>query len=156
MFDKPYKVLTSPINFFYKFTCLLFLNGYICHEMFQRLTTWFLLVALIGSSYSRFFVYAGFEINQKYIIDNLCINRYKPAENCNGRCYLEKNLKQAGENEKKQSTENKKGNYQEALPEQFLIFRNTFSTFVRISYPTTFPEKEVKRPRSIFQPPKLV
>jgi len=65
---------------------------------------------MTGSSLSRFFVYAGFEMNQKYIASALCENRNRPEMHCNGKCYLMKKLKQAEEKEKRQEENNlKKG-----------------------------------------------
>jgi len=46
-------------------------------------------------------VYISFKINQQYIIENLCIERVKQINNCNGNCQLmkelEKNLPQGPE-----------------------------------------------------------
>ncbi|MDB5021541.1 MAG: hypothetical protein JWQ28_2668 [Pedobacter sp.] len=70
--------------------------------MLNRCLAILLLVALIGSSLSRVFVYAGFEANQSYIAKVLCENKSRPWMHCNGRCYLMKKLKEATEKEKKQ------------------------------------------------------
>ena len=53
--------------------------------------------------FSRFFVFAGFELNKKYIATTLCENRDKPWMHCNGKCYFVKKIKQAQENERKES-----------------------------------------------------
>jgi hypothetical protein len=71
--------------------------------MFKRLTAILVLVALLSSGFSRFFVYAGFALNKDYIANNLCVNRDKPWLHCNGRCFFMKKIKQAEENEKKQN-----------------------------------------------------
>ncbi|WP_419802841.1 hypothetical protein [Mucilaginibacter sp.] len=71
--------------------------------MFKRIIAISLLAVLISSNFSRFFVYAGFELNKKYIAENLCINKARPWLHCNGKCYLMKKVKQAEENEKKQT-----------------------------------------------------
>jgi hypothetical protein len=70
--------------------------------MLQRLIAMLLLVALIGSNFSRVFVYAGFQANQSYIAKELCENKSRPWMHCNGRCYLMKKLKEATEKEKRQ------------------------------------------------------
>jgi len=78
--------------------------------MMNRIIAICLLIAMTGSSLSRFFVYAGFEMNQKYIASVLCENRNRPEMHCNGKCYLMKKLKQAEEKEKRQEENNfKKG-----------------------------------------------
>ncbi|WP_254070998.1 hypothetical protein [Pedobacter sp. L105] len=70
--------------------------------MLKRFIAILLLVTLISSTCSMFFVYAGFEMNRKYIAENLCINRDKPWLHCDGKCYLMNKVKQAEKNEKKQ------------------------------------------------------
>lgn len=70
--------------------------------MLTRFTAFVLLAALVSSNCSRFFVYAGFELNKKYIAGNLCINKDRPWLHCNGKCYFMKKIRQAEENEKKQ------------------------------------------------------
>lgn len=74
--------------------------------MFKKLVSIFLLLALISSNFSRYFVFASFQINKKYIANNLCENRARPQMHCNGKCYLMKKLKEAEENEKKQTQRN--------------------------------------------------
>jgi hypothetical protein len=73
--------------------------------MLNRVIALLLIVTMIGSNFSRFFIYAGFELNKKYIIANLCENRNRPWLHCNGKCYFMKKIKQAEEKEK--STENR-------------------------------------------------
>lgn len=71
--------------------------------MFKRCLAIVILFALIASSFQRYFIYAGFELNHNYIAKNLCINRSRPWMHCNGRCYFMRKLKEAQENEKKQA-----------------------------------------------------
>jgi len=76
--------------------------------MINRCIAITLLIALISANLSRFFVYAEFVANQKYIAAALCENRDKPEMHCNGKCYLMKKLKDAEEKEKKQEQANQK------------------------------------------------
>lgn len=69
--------------------------------MFKRSLVILLLVALIGSNFAVYFVYAGFEVNKKEMAAKLCENKNRPWMHCNGKCYLMKKLKQAEEKEKK-------------------------------------------------------
>jgi len=121
--------------------------------MLNRVVAIFLLSALIASNFSRVFVYAGFEVNQKYISEKLCENKDKPWMNCNGKCFLAKKLKQAEEKEKKQERENLRSQHMEALPNAASNF-----TFLRTAVKTLYPERKVlntvHRTFSIFQPPK--
>ncbi len=44
---------------------------------------------------------ANYLVNQDYIADFLCINKDKPELECNGKCYLKKQLKEASEEKEK-------------------------------------------------------
>ena len=122
--------------------------------MLKRLIAISLLIALLGSGFSRFFVYAGFEINSKYIAENLCVNKSRPSLHCEGKCYLMKKLKQAAEKEKKQEREDMKSRYQQGLPAFvfYLKFQRPISATV---YPKLPVPQTVGRSISIFQPPKI-
>jgi hypothetical protein len=43
--------------------------------------------------------YANYKINYTYISKVLCKNKTKPDTHCNGKCYLDKQLKEISENE---------------------------------------------------------
>lgn len=76
--------------------------------MINRLIAITLLLALISTNLSRFFIYVEFKANQKYIAAALCENRDKPQMHCNGKCYLMKKLKEAEDKEKKQEEASQK------------------------------------------------
>ena len=61
---------------------------------------------------------AYYRVNQDYIAKNLCENRDKPMLNCNGQCYLAKQLKAAEEKEQKSNSERL-----EKMPEVVLSFQ---------------------------------
>ena len=65
--------------------------------MKHKLTAILLIISIISCSFSRFFIYAGFQMNRNYIAANLCENRNKPWLHCNGKCYLMKKIRQADE-----------------------------------------------------------
>lgn len=71
--------------------------------MFKRCLAVLLIITLTASSFQRFVVYAGFELNRNYIAKTLCVNRARPWMHCNGHCYFMRKLKAAEENEKKQT-----------------------------------------------------
>lgn len=83
--------------------------------MLKRITAVLLLITLLLAQFSRMFVYAGFELNERYIATVLCENKDKPAMHCNGKCYLAKKLKQAEEKEKKQERDAQKKNAQDGF-----------------------------------------
>ena len=61
---------------------------------------------------------AYYRVNQDYIAKNLCENRDKPMLDCNGQCYLAKQLKAAKEKEQKSNSERL-----EKMPEVVLAFQ---------------------------------
>ena len=71
--------------------------------MQKRFIALFLLLALVGSGFSQFAVYLGFQLNQEYIAKTFCVNKNRPELHCNGRCYLMSKLKLVNEKEKKQA-----------------------------------------------------
>jgi len=83
--------------------------------MGYRFVAYLLIVALTGSNLSRFFIYAGFELNRNYIAGKLCENRDKPWMHCNGKCYFMKKIKQAEDREKTQERQSQKDLFQEAF-----------------------------------------
>lgn len=127
--------------------------------MLKRFTSLLLLAALIGSNCSRFFVFAGFELNHKFIADNFCINKNRPWLHCNGKCYFMKKIQQAEENEKKQETKKNLTRlevsiFQEPQPVSFIepvILDTTLSTFPLYAhhYCSSYLS-------TIFRPPKQV
>jgi hypothetical protein len=82
--------------------------------MLKQLTAYFLLFSLLAVNFSRFFIFAGFELNKNYIASNLCENRDKPWLHCNGKCYFAKKIKQAQENERNDERQSQKNLFQEA------------------------------------------
>src|ERR1700744_3502464 len=83
--------------------------------MLKRVIALLLIVTMVGANFSRFFIYAGFELNKKYIIANLCENRNRPWLHCNGKCYFMKKIKQAEQKEKSTENDAQKNLYQEAF-----------------------------------------
>jgi hypothetical protein len=63
-----------------------------------------LISVLLIQSAGSLLIVAGYEINKEYISNFLCINRSKPEKKCNGKCHLNKELKNEQEKEKKSAT----------------------------------------------------
>ena len=70
--------------------------------MLTRLLCFLLLGAIVYSQSSKLVIYLNFKINQEYISKELCENREVPKMNCNGKCYLAKQLQQQEEKEKEE------------------------------------------------------
>lgn len=66
-----------------------------------------LLFMILLQTFTSFVYDAAYSLNKKYIAKNFCVNKDKPAMQCNGHCYLNKQ-KAKEEGNDKQSTENKK------------------------------------------------
>src|ERR1700744_4970155 len=88
----------------------------------NKLIALLLIVAVISSSFSRVLMYAGFEMNQKYIAQNLCINKDRPWLHCNGHCYFMKKIQQAEEKEKSDNSQSQKNRLQETDVETIAKF----------------------------------
>jgi hypothetical protein len=83
--------------------------------MFKRFLALLLTVLIISANFTRLFIYAGYEVNQKYIAEKLCENRNKPWLNCHGRCYLMKKIKQAEDKERSTERQIQKSLFQDAV-----------------------------------------
>lgn len=116
-----------------------------------------ILLALISTIFSRYWVYLGFEINEKYITENLCENRARPQMHCKGKCFLMKKLKQAEENEKKHDKENLLKNLELTFileSTKLLCFNSLKYNIVSLVLLEYCPFYSNEYVRGIFHPPK--
>lgn len=122
--------------------------------MFKRLGTILLLVALISANFSYYFVYAGFELNKKYIAAQLCENRDKPLLHCNGKCYFMKKINQAADKEKSNERQAQKNLFQEVF--YATVVDNIFYSQLLqlIITPYEYTEQSVS-PDCVYQPPQV-
>jgi hypothetical protein len=51
-----------------------------------------MVIAVIGTTFSKAVVQLDYNINQNYIASTLCENRNKPACCCHGKCFLKKQM----------------------------------------------------------------
>ncbi|MDB4904104.1 MAG: hypothetical protein JWQ63_3385 [Mucilaginibacter sp.] len=122
--------------------------------MLRRFLAYLLIVALVSASFSRLFIYAGFELNRNYIATKLCENRDKPWLHCNGKCYFIKKIKQAEEKEKSGERQTQKNLFQEAL----FIKKPGIRFYSNVLQVMQVPNHRIALPvidRPIFQPPQL-
>jgi hypothetical protein len=122
--------------------------------MLRRFLAYLLIVALVSASFSRLFIYAGFELNRNYIATKLCENRDKPWLHCNGKCYFIKKIKQAEEKEKSGERQTQKNLFQEAL----FIKKPGIRFYSKVLQVMQIPNHRIALPvidRPIFQPPQL-
>ena len=70
--------------------------------MLKKATCYILILSFFGLYLSKLSIYVSFKINQDFIAAELCDYKDKPMSNCNGKCYLSKQLKKQEEKEEKQ------------------------------------------------------
>ena len=61
--------------------------------MVKRIICFLLVLSIFSSQLSKLSIYVNFKLNQDFIAEVLCINKDKPMSNCNGQCYLTKQIK---------------------------------------------------------------
>lgn len=49
-------------------------------------------------------IQGSYELNKAYIVDTFCVNKDKPMMNCDGKCYLAQQMKEAKEKRDANST----------------------------------------------------
>jgi hypothetical protein len=49
-------------------------------------------------------IQGSYELNKAYIVENFCVNKDKPMMNCDGKCYLAQQMKEAKEKRDANST----------------------------------------------------
>ena len=120
----------------------------------NRLIAILLLIAVISGSFSRLFIYAGFELNQKYIAANLCENRDRPWLHCDGKCYFMKKIKQAEQKEKSEEGRTQKNLTQENYCESAVSIK--FHThLLRLIFTPYNSLAPITLNKTIFQPPRI-
>ena len=125
--------------------------------MLIRFTAYFLFVAMISSNCSRIFVYAGFQVNQKYVAETLCINKSRPWLHCNGKCYFMKKIHQAEENDKKQQAKDNLNRLEISFfqePFRLSFIEPTTLQAAKSSFPAYTYQYSSRYIETIFRPPK--
>jgi hypothetical protein len=122
--------------------------------MFKRFLALMLICMMISANFTRLFIYAGFELNQKYIAAKLCENRDKPWLNCKGRCYLMKKVKQAEEKERSSERQIEKSLFQDAcFPVSFTF---TFHAQLLQQLPERYQTMQPQQvSQSLLRPPRV-
>jgi hypothetical protein len=122
--------------------------------MLNRITAILLIFSLTSVNCTRFFVYAGFEMNKSYIASKLCENRNKPWLHCNGKCYLAKKIRQAEEKQNSAERESQKNLFQEAY-----CTKNTeIKFYTHLLQIISIPNNRIELQQgysAIFRPPQI-
>ncbi len=119
---------------FYSFKINRLLNKiYICSQMavLKELLTYLLILSLGCNILGSTVCITAYEINKKYIAENLCENKSRPSMHCEGHCHLQKKLKE--DEQQKEDTPNSLKNGPELLflnqPFRF-VFIDSYFTFI--------------------------
>ncbi|WPU96026.1 hypothetical protein SNE25_10895 [Mucilaginibacter sabulilitoris] len=122
--------------------------------MLQRITAYLLIFSLVTVNFSRFFIYAGFELNKNYIATKLCENRNKPWLHCDGKCYFSKKIKQAEEKQASDERQSQKSLFQEVyvISSTDIKFHSSLLQVIVTPYDCTLPPKPAGM---VFHPPQL-
>jgi len=121
--------------------------------MFKTILAHILIFTTLAANVGQLFVYAGFELNQNYIISELCVNRDKPQLHCNGKCYLMRKLKQAEQKEKNRDGENQRSMFQHGVVVERLSFC-PYAVQIEKEYQSEIPFRLPQFAADIFQPPR--
>lgn len=125
----------------------------------QKFVTILLVLGLGFHSLTKLSIVAWYEINKDYIAATLCENKNKPEMHCNGKCYLNKQLKKADKTSGQKDTPDTIKKIEEpefitSVDWQIIahqIFPETLKHFVHYCYPTGYSPAE-----EIFHPPVVV
>jgi hypothetical protein len=110
---------------------------------------------MVAAHFSRFFIFAGFELNKNYIVTKLCENRDKPWMHCNGKCYFMKKLKQAQDNDRNSERQAQRNLFQEAFIAACDPIKFQSTLLQVISTPYT-PGDLKQFNGTLFRPPRIV
>lgn len=122
--------------------------------MFKRYIATLLIFCLVATNLSLYFVFAGFELNHKYIAEKLCENRNKPWLHCNGKCYFMKKIKQAQEKQNSEESQSQKNLFQIAYHAQ----QDAIKFHTQLLQVIPVPNNQAplpQQPDDIFRPPQL-
>ena len=95
-------------------------------EKSKKIISVTLLLALVVKLLMAPAIFLDYQLRKDFIVRNYCINKNRPEMNCDGKCYLARQIKKAQENDEKQATDS-------FISKLFLteseIKTNTFSDF---------------------------
>lgn len=121
-----------------------------CYLFFRTLKTALsilLLSILISQPALKIGVIICWKINQKYIVENHCINRKQPEKHCDGKCYLSKQLQNVEERD----------DAQQQLPFPKLKYTDT-EPYTLLKLNPDWPEKNplYKSKKHVYRTPSML
>lgn len=124
--------------------------------MFRGIFTGFIIFILLFQSLDRFGMIAYYELNKAYITEMFCVNKSRPALQCDGQCFLMKKLKQ-------QDQQNEKIPASVVNSRDLQLFPVHKIKKINFDFVTALPEPEYAKSfisrtiiHDVFHPPKLL
>lgn len=122
----------------------------------KKIAIYFMVLLFVLQSTSYSWIIASFYVNQDYIAQNICINRFDQIPVCNGSCFLDQELTKENKKEQKSlgAKEKEIQLFVQVLPE--LDFTGYISEYRRCETIQTKNQSE-RNPflYSVFHPPEL-
>jgi hypothetical protein len=120
--------------------------------MMKHLLILVTLTALLLQQFSKVIIVLGYEMNKKYITENLCENRSKPALHCDGHCHLQKQLDKEKSSQSPLQDEKDRSDVQFCEAAFSIAFNHPLRGMtLSFNDPCYFPQAPAF---SIFQPPR--
>ncbi len=111
------------------------------------------MISIFLQTFSTLIIHTEFYLNRSYIAKNLCENIDKPMMHCNGKCYLNKKLKQQQKQDQQAPVSNtEKFDVAPFFVPKLFSFTETFS-FIKHLFFIKDERLEYSSPNSIFHPP---
>lgn len=125
--------------------------------MKYRIYAYIHLVILVFYLIRPVLPYIEYAVNKEYIAKNLCINRDEPHSCCEGKCYLEKQVKKSSESNNDPNDKNSNKKVQNEEVKAFLsphfsipnIFETNLTHLIHLESPVI-----ARYVSAIFVPPK--
>ncbi|MCP3927843.1 MAG: hypothetical protein GY705_01945 [Bacteroidetes bacterium] len=119
--------------------------------------TIFLTILVLSGTLSDVVVFLSFKVNQDFIAEFLCVNKFEPEVMCSGKCFLNDQLDKSREKEQEipySVSENKQSLVYFTEFENPLSDINILSAFSKVLfYKNPFLDKD--NLSGIFRPPKV-
>ncbi|MBB6326241.1 hypothetical protein FHS59_001869 [Algoriphagus iocasae] len=98
----------------------------------------------------------SFTMNQKYIIDNFCVNKDKPMMNCDGKCYLATKLKEEQERQENKTAISFSQDFGIYIQQQSLTYLHPTNSIEQVAHTSFYQDwfgqtesKEIDHPPQV-------
>lgn len=121
----------------------------------RSIAVWLLLIYVV-SLFRVWQPYLDYKLNYSYISSILCENKNKPYLHCNGKCYLDKQLKKAAKEEsEKQASSSSSYEVNEITTPQVVYFFAAFGNVLVKVYPQYIEHFSSRYTDHSVPPPKV-